>query len=223
MLASTIRGLIIYVRTRVFTSECRILQAPFPNPDTDCSNAWCDSCKGRIGGPRLICLDCTVKSTEIFNSVEVCCAPQCVGARITDREDLESAHEPSHRLVKFRTTVVKRSHGRTYIAACDAFERVSETQRKIVKFTPYPDEETGPDEQNTSPTSTEMHAESDKPDDLLNPPDGPNGVTEVEGESARDAREDQVGDESLPTCGKCEGRLSFPFWYCIICEGWSQG
>jgi hypothetical protein len=115
--------------------------------------------------------------------------------------------------------VVKRSHGSTYIAACNAFERVGETRRKIAEFTPHPDEETGPDEQKTLPTSTEISAERDKPDDFLNPPDDTKGVAEVEGESARDAREDQVEYESLPACGKCEGRLSFPFWYCIFCEG----
>jgi hypothetical protein len=23
----------------------------------------------------------------------------------------------------------------------------------------------------------------------------------------------------LPNCGNCKGPLSFPFWYCIFCEG----
>jgi hypothetical protein len=132
------------------------------------------------------------------------------------------AHEPGHRLVKFRTTVLTRSHGRVHTAACDAFERVEETRRKIAEFTSHSDEETGPDEQKTSsfePISTEMPGTSDKPEDV-NPPDDTKGGAEVEGKIARDTREDQVQDESLPTCGKCKGRLSFPFWYCIFCEGW---
>jgi hypothetical protein len=222
MLASTIRRLITYVHAHAFMSECRMLQAPFLNANTNCRNVICDSCDGRIGGPRLSCLDCVVKSTEMYSSLELCCTPQCVGARVTHRGDLEGVHEPSHRLVKFRTPVLTRSHGRAHTAACDAYERVGETCRKIAEFTSHPDEETGPDEQNTSnfgPTSKEMPAESDKPDDVLNPPDGTKGGAEVESKAAKDAKEDQVQEESLPTCGKCEGRLSFPFWYCIFCEG----
>jgi hypothetical protein len=224
MPASTIRRLIIYVRTHGFTSESRILEASFTNLDTGCRNAVCDSCDGIIGGPRLSCLDCTVKSTAIYNSMELCSAPRCVGARITHREDLEGVHEPSHRLVKFRTTVLRRSRGRVYTATRDALKRVEETRRKIAKLTSHSDEEIGPDEQNSSSfrqTSTEMPAKSDNPEDVLNLPDGPgtNDGAEVGGKSAQDARKDQVEDKSLPTCGNCEGRLSFPFWYCIFCEG----
>jgi hypothetical protein len=175
-----------------------MLQALFPNANSDRRNAGCDSCRGRIGGPRLFCLDCVVKSAETHNTLDLCCAPQCVGARITHRQDIEGAHEPTHRLVKVRTALLTRSHGRVHTAACDAFERVGETRRKIAELYSHPDEETGPGEQKTSsfePTSTEMPAKSDKPDDVLNCP------------------------ESLPRCGKCKGRLSFPFWYCIFCEG----
>lgn len=182
----------------------------------------CDSCGGRIGGPRLFCLDCAIKSTVIYNTVDLCCAPQCVGVRVTDREDLGGIHEPNHRLVKARTTVLTRSHGRVHTTACDAFERVVEVCRKIAEFSSHPDGETGPNEQKNSrfgPSSTEMPAKSDTLEDVLNP----QGGAEVESKTPRNARQDQVQDESLPRCGKCEGRLSFPFWYCIFCEGWSQG
>ncbi|KAH9997136.1 hypothetical protein BJV77DRAFT_986132 [Russula vinacea] len=145
-------------------------------------DADCDSCDGRIGGPRLFCLDCAIKSTD---PLDLCCAPQCV------------PHEPSHRLVKVRINVLSRNHGRAYSAACDAFERVEETCRKVAEFCSRPNDETGPDEQRCSsvgPTSTEMPAKKDKPDDA-----------EVEDKTARDSRQDQ-------------GRLSFPFWYCIFCK-----
>jgi hypothetical protein len=194
------------------------VRALFPNADADRRNAQCDSCGGRIGGPRLSCLDCAIKSTDTYDSLDLCCAPQCVGARITHRQDIVGAHEPNHRLVKFRTTVLTRSHGRVHTAACNAFERVQETRRKIAKFT---SEETGPDGQKTSSlgsTPTEMPATSGKPDDVLSPPDGTK--CGAESKTGRDTREDQVQDESLPMCGKCKGRLSFPFWYCIFCEGW---
>ena len=207
MLASTIRWLSTFVRSHAFMSECRVLQALFPNANIDRSDADCDSCDGRIGGPRLFCLDCAIKSTE---PLDLCCAPQCVAARVT-REDLEVAHEPSHRLVKLRINVLSRNHGRAYSAACDAFERVEETRRKVAELRSRPNEETGPDEQRSSSvgsTSTETPAKGDKPDDV-----------EVEDKVARDARQNPVPDENLPTCGKCKGQLSFPFWYCIFCEG----
>lgn len=112
MLTSTIRKLITYVRTPAFMSEYRIPQALVYNANTDRRNATCDSCDGQIGGPRLYCLDCYVKSTELYNTLDLCCAPQCASARVT-RDDLEGAHEPSHRLVKARATVLTRSHGRS--------------------------------------------------------------------------------------------------------------
>ena len=176
-------------------------QALFPGANTNGRDAGCDSCDGRIGGTRFVCLDCSIKSTEAFDTLDLCSAPKCVAARVTEREDLEGAHEPSHRLVKLRTNVTERNYGRLYTAAFDAFKRVEETRRKISEITSDPDEETGLDQQKTSssgPASTRMPAKGDQ------------------------SRPDQVQDENLPTCGKCKGSLSFPFWYCIFCKGWFQ-
>ena len=218
MLAFMIRRLITYVCTHAFMSECQIPLALIPDDNTDRSQL-CDSCENRIGGPRLFCLDCDIKSTKSYNNLDLCSAPQYVAARVT-REDLESAHEPSHRLVKVRTTVLTRSHGRAHTMACDAFARVGETCRKIAEFTSYLDE-TGLDKQKTSSfgmTATEMPTKLE-PDKVLNPPDGTKAGARVEGKTAHYAGHDQVQDMSLPTCGKCKGRLSFPFWYCIFCKG----
>ncbi len=202
-----------------------MLQALSPDANPNRRNAECDSCRGRIGGPRLFCLDCDIKGTELYNTLDLCCAPQCVAARVTHREDIAKAHEPNHRLVKVRTTVLTRSHGRVHTAACDAFRRVQETRRMIAELTSDSDEEGGSDERKSSscgPTSTEAPAKSDQPDDELNPPDDTKGGAEVEGEASRDVRQGQAQDQSLPTCGKCNGSLSFPFWYCIFCEGQSE-
>jgi len=178
----------------------------------------CDSCNGRIGGPRLACLDCA-KGRDMCNTVDLCCAPQCVGARITYiEEDSKTVHEPNHRMVKLHSSVLTRNYGRTHTAASRAFQCVEETRRKIAELA---FEETGSDELKASsigPTSTKMPTKSDKSNDVPNPPDGTKGGAKVEGKTARDARQNQVQAESLPTCGKCEGRLSFPFWYCIFCE-----
>jgi hypothetical protein len=205
------------------STEC--LLALFPDANAGRRNADCDSCGGCIGGPRLFCLDCTIKTTERYNTLDLCCTPKCVCARVT-RHDLEGAHEPSHRLVKARANVLTRSHGRVHSAARDAFERVGETCRKIAELSLHPEEKTGSDEQKISssePALTETPTKSDKADDVLSPEDSTKGGTEEEGKTGRDRKQDQVQDESLPTCGKCKGRLSFPFWYCIFCEGSSQG
>ena len=198
-----------------------MLQPLFPNSNIDCREVNCDSCGGLIGGPRLFCLDCAIKSTEPFNTVDICDAPQCVGAHVT-REDLGLAHEPSHRLVKVRVAVLTRNHGHVHTAACDAFERVEETRRKVAEFTSVPDEETGPDEEKKSslePTPTEIPAKNDKQVDVLNPLVGAKGEAEVEDKTGQDEGHVPVWDEGLLACGKCRSRLSFPFWYCIYCEG----
>jgi hypothetical protein len=185
----------------------------------DCRPLVCDSCGGLIGGPRLFCLECAIKSTELYDSLDLCCAPKCVAARVTHRRDVDSegAHEPNHRLVKVRTAVLTRNEGRVYTAACDAFERVWEICRKIAELSLHPSEETGSEEGQKVPnfeqSSSEMPAKRDKPDDLTNPAEGAKGGGEVM------RRQSQDQDQNLPTCGRCAGHLSFPFWYCIFCEG----
>jgi hypothetical protein len=56
-----------------------------------------------------------------------------MNARITDRQDLKVAHEPSHRLVKVRTVVLERQLGRVHTAALGAFERVKTLCVKIAE------------------------------------------------------------------------------------------
>ena len=158
-------------------------------------------------------------------------------ARITYREDLEVAHEPSHRLVKVRAAILLRQLGRVHTAALEAFERVQELCAKIAEtsqgLVEKDKEETGPDTKNPSipePSPEETPSEPDdcQPDDA---PDAPDDTTvetkDDEGtsqvtmdENPQDGTQPQADDP--PSCGKCEGRLSFPCWYCIYCEGQSR-
>jgi hypothetical protein len=191
----------------------------------DCSPLHCDSCQGGIGGPRLFCLDCAIKSTEYYDSLDLCCAPQCVGSRVTDRENLESAHEPNHRLVKVRIPVLLRNQGRAHMRACEAFERVRVFCTKIAEISSLPREGLGHHEQETpspEPTSTDSPAEGDKLEDVHTALDWSDDRAESEVKMAPDAVQDQSPEQDLPTCGKCKGSLSFPFWYCIFCEGQSR-
>jgi len=205
----------------------------------------CDSCFGNVRGPRLICLDCVNKSTEVFSPLDLCCEQQCVSARVTHRQDLEGSHEPNHRLLKVRTSVVKRNYGIAYTKACGASERVRQSCREITKFSLQSRQEEmgltkeeddsesdkrGSDEQkieNFEPTSTKLPAKSDTPSDVATGPGHADAVTqaeaEVEDKTSRGAKLVQVQNENLPTRGQCKGRLRFPFWYCVFCTGLSQG
>ena len=193
-------------------------------------NAFCDSCGGWIGGARLFCLDCVHKATEDFGDIDLCCQPQCVTARvITPRNDIEGVHEPTHRLVKARIPVLARSYGSVYSAALRAYGRVQYSCARIAESTAHPqEEEIEPNGQKTSDndlTVTGMPAHIDKVDDALTSQDETRGGAEAEDGISQAPTQVQVQDQDkdLPTCGNCKGRLSFPCWYCIFCEGGSQG
>ncbi|KAF8259842.1 hypothetical protein EI94DRAFT_1812645 [Lactarius quietus] len=72
--------------------------------------------------------------TETFDTLDLCSAQECMAARIAHRQDLRVVHEPSrHRLIKVRTVVLKRQHGRVHTAALAAFERVQTLYPKIAE------------------------------------------------------------------------------------------
>jgi len=75
------------------------------------------------------------------------------------------------------------------------------------------------------PTVTEEPSKDHKPDDVPAVADGSKDETETkdkEGNVSQSATPAQPQNGDLPTCGKCNGSLSFPFWYCILCEGQSR-
>ncbi|KAI9464115.1 hypothetical protein BJY52DRAFT_887632 [Lactarius psammicola] len=194
----------------------------------------CDRCGGRIGGARLFCLDCDHKDTETFGTLDLCCARECMAARIIHRQDLKVAHEPSHRLVKVRTVVLQRQFGRVHTAAFAAFERVKSLCTKVAEFHQRLEENdkegepevTGTDTRNPSspkPTPKETPSEpvDGRPDGA--PDDTTVGAKDDEGtpQSPRDVNPQngtKPQDSVSPSCGKCKGRLSFPCWYCVYCE-----
>ena len=238
----------------------------FLDADINHRNAYCDHCHGLIGGARLFCVDCVHKPAVEFNTLDLCCEPQCVTARIPHLIDLEVPHEPNHRLAKARIPVLVRHYGHTSSAALGAFERVRTLYERIAKSTAYPQEEgktrwveqdtpnhepaasvgeiptnihnvddalttpqeegTGPHKQETpshGPTVTEMSAGVDKVDDVLITRDSSRGGDEAEDSASQHPIEVQIQDENLPMCGNCKGRLSFPLWYCIFCNGGFPG
>ena len=140
-----------------------------------------------------------------------------MAARVTNRQDLEGAHEPSHKLVKVRTAVLKRQHGRAHTAAQKAFERVEPFCKKIAELSKWPEKE------RATLNVKSVSSSKSSNDYLINGLLTPNGVrgdpkVYVVGDTAR-GLPPQTWSSELPVCGNCEGALSFPFWYCIFCQG----
>ncbi|KAH9955358.1 hypothetical protein BC827DRAFT_878060 [Russula dissimulans] len=188
-------------------------------------NAWCDSCDGRIGGARLFCIDCANKSTETFDALDLCPRPECIATRITNREDLEGAHEPNHRLVKVRTVLLDRQHGRAHTAACEAYERIETFCEKIAESSRRSEEKGKPglkDKSTFGSEATRGHLGRVLPSAKGAKDVGDNSQGQEDGIASGAIQDSQpapqIQDSDLPTCGNCQGVLSFPFWYCVACE-----
>ena len=145
---------------------------------------------------------------------------------MTFRNNLEGAHEPNHKLVKVRTVVLKRQYGHVHTAAWEAFEHVESICMQIAEVSNQP--EAGSNKSCTFIPNQFMM--------VLYLPliDGTKGVPDDTGvkysfQESGDKTpintlevfrpEHKAQSRYLPTCGNCNGHLSFPFWYCIFCEG----
>lgn len=196
--------------------------------NTGCRNSYCDSCDGCIGGARLFCLDCANKNSEVYDPLDLCSRPECISARVTNREDLEGVHEPNHKLVKVRTVVLERQDGRLYTAAIKAVTRVEKICKQIAEALAEASKKL---ETESNGKLSKAQPTSDHFDDGPSIEDGAEGSPEATGveENASESGDGTVSDTSeaeipsgeLPTCGNCKGSLSFPFWYCIFCQGQS--
>jgi len=159
-----------------------------------------------------------------------------MAARITHRQDLKVPHEPSHRLVKVRAVVLRRQLGRIHTAALAAFERVQALCAKIAEpsqrlmekdedgevTSPYKETPSSPE---PTPEETPSEPDNGQPDDTPDAPDDPTAEAEDGDGTSQGSKDEnpqdgtQPQDSDSPSCTKCEGRLSFPCWYCIYCEG----
>ncbi|KAJ3554138.1 hypothetical protein NM688_g3261 [Phlebia brevispora] len=65
----------------------------------------CDGCGFRIGGARIICLDCQPTDGNYNNTVDFCNDENCLSkpVAVTARSYLKDDHVPSHDIVKVRT------------------------------------------------------------------------------------------------------------------------
>jgi hypothetical protein len=73
------------------------------------------------------------------------------------------------------------------------------------------------------PTVTATPSKSVEPDGVLVVADSTKDKVEAEEQEGKappaSTAQAQGKDTDLPTCGNCNGPLSFPFWHCIYCEG----
>ena len=143
-----------------------------------------------------------------------------MAASITHRQDLEVPHNPNHRLVKYRTTVLTRQHGRAVTAAEDAFIKVEPFCKKIAEAS-----QQSPEKQEGVPDAEAVSSPEDVPSETLPKDDDKqpeNGTTasvdetsaaegvvedkpqEQEKETAQSAEQAQAPDQDndLPSCGK---------------------
>ncbi|KAI0056627.1 hypothetical protein BV25DRAFT_1864510 [Artomyces pyxidatus] len=97
-------------------------------------NVLCDNCDGTIGGPRNICLDCTVKSEHMaWDSVDLCNEVKCITSVVTldARPDLVAPHQADHHLVKVRTVISVRQVWRVQKEAHAALKKVEDICAKL--------------------------------------------------------------------------------------------
>ncbi|KAI9459299.1 hypothetical protein F5148DRAFT_305133 [Russula earlei] len=168
----------------------------------------CDNCGGFIGGTRLFCVDCITKS-DTFNTVDLCydSDSRCIEGRVDYRDDLKEPHEPSHWLVKLRTSVACQHLGSLYKSACAAIERVEELLPKIVAAAQQSaEQETGEEGLNASSqdgTATEQPPERGEPEPSKSEdvPTAANGITNgVDAEpTVAEAPSDSEKRDAAPT------------------------
>ncbi|KAI0061160.1 hypothetical protein BV25DRAFT_1805982 [Artomyces pyxidatus] len=98
-------------------------------------NADCDHCGGRIGGPRITCLDCVIKSSKLFDSLDLCDNAECIASRVTlkERDDLVAPHEPDHHLLKGRTVLLVQQYGRTIREGRAALKKIEGMCKKLAE------------------------------------------------------------------------------------------
>ena len=69
------------------------------------SDCYCRGCGGKIGGARVVCMDCLSSETDA-KTVDFCDRPECWKKSISiDPRDPQHRHLPSHDVFKVRTVL----------------------------------------------------------------------------------------------------------------------
>ncbi|KAF7319402.1 VPS13 domain-containing protein [Mycena chlorophos] len=176
-------------------------------------SAWCDNCRGTIGGARVSCLVCQMKGT--FNTVDFDESAECIAASVT-RDDMQKPHLPHHDLIKLRRVLHIRDFGKTFHRAKDALAHARDLMKDTA--TSVPDVGLVQSAVQTSAVSKRL---STLPTKLAitipsSPARGPrSAVSTRTTQTALD-----VNTSTGPQCANC-GKglcLAVPCWYCVQCE-----
>ena len=96
----------------------------------------CDACNMRIVGIRVICLDCGACCSG--GTMDFCSDERCY-SKVVDREDPLRSHQPTHKLLKVRTSLRWYEENRTpdsekgielpysYMIGTDSSKRIQES------------------------------------------------------------------------------------------------
>lgn len=168
------------------------------------SSEICDGCAGRIGGARLVCLDCTPQSQETLDTIDLCDHPSCVSCTvpITRREDLDAPHLPTHHLMKLYTVLHMRQYGRVERAAREALKRVN---RWIAA---------GLGARNAARHGAPGGVRTPMRTTFL-----PMISVNESGVDGMSVSTPLVEAREMFTCGKCYSPVTLPCWYCVVCPG----
>ncbi|KAI0259999.1 hypothetical protein BC834DRAFT_903029, partial [Gloeopeniophorella convolvens] len=82
----------------------------------------CDGCGTVITTVRIVCVDC-LSTHYVGSTLDLCDTPACTKARVTSRSDLTSPHEPTHHVLKVRTSWPIRQYGPVYAIAKKAIKK----------------------------------------------------------------------------------------------------
>ncbi|KAI0043931.1 hypothetical protein FA95DRAFT_1627537, partial [Auriscalpium vulgare] len=169
-------------------------------------NAWCDVCDGRIGGARIVCLDCESKKDNTFNTLDLCDAESCVNSvvPIETREDLATPHLPTHHVYKVRTTILGRQLGKLDGKAREGLKTV-EPLCVLLATRKAAGEATAAAP--ASPASRQALA-----------PPAARRMSQTSKRLSTATTATKVEENAVPCCGVCKEILSLPCWYCLHCN-----
>ncbi|KAJ7115485.1 hypothetical protein C8R44DRAFT_984151 [Mycena epipterygia] len=187
--------------------------------------AYCDSCRVRIGGARLICLGCQSKMKGTWSTVDFCELPDCI-TKCVNVDDLQKPHLPHHDLMKVRQVVHTREFGKIYRNAKEALQRArtlfkpSVDEATAVKPAGDSQKEVGTeDEEGQAPMSAKRLSRIPTlavsiPQTLAESSDPAPGHP-----MSAVASSTQLPDSvaSGPRCCGCSKPVTQPCWYCVHC------
>ena len=211
------------------------------------TNIWyrgkiCDGCGYRIGGARIICLDCQATDGNYHNTIDFCDDPHCYTKTITmdKRPFLAAPHLPTHDIVKVRTAhhfrdmyaMTQSAQGALNASRCLLEDSLTEDNERV--FPSWPDHRHPapkieiPGEGTCACTIglPDKYANPRKNETFATPDDGSEIQLPKELRESTDHLTDRVrkwswistqGEVKDASCSVCDAVVAQPCWFCVDC------